>query len=227
VIAGISKSGEKAMMNRGKTQIAWIVALVALMMAVPISGWATPITIANYSFEAQTFAYGKYTTQSITDWTKGAGISGVWYPPTSYFPSGAPDGDNIAFLHSASISQLITATVHTGYTYTLGFDVGHCLGNPTYTVQLVAYDGTTDHVLAQSSGTSTYRSFEYLDFHYTADSTYNGDQLKIILTSSDQETDFDNITLSYTHNPTPSTFLLLGSGLMGLAFLRRRYLAGK
>jgi hypothetical protein len=216
------------MMNRGKTQITWIVALVALMMAVPISGWATPITIANYSFEAQTFAYGKYTTQSITDWTKAAGISGVWYPTTSYYPGGAPDGDNVALLYATSISQVLTATVHTGYNYTLGFDVGHCLYNPTYTVQLVAYDGTTDHVLAQSSGTSTYRSFEYIDFDYTADSTYNGDQLKIVLASSAQETEFDNITLSYTYpNPTPSTLLLFGSGLMGLAFLRRRRLAGK
>jgi len=208
-----------------KLQVAWLVAVAVLMLAIPVSVWAGSIPINNPSFESGG------TGSTIPGWNKDSGaVIGIYSP--SAFPS-VPDGYYVAYVTGASMSQVLTATVHHGYQYSLDFFVGGIFPDdfPSYTVQLAARDGGgVDHVLNQYSGTAPSHTFNHIFLSYTADSTYDGDLLKIIVSSPVNETNFDMFSLSYTEppppppplTPIPSTLLLLGSGLLGISLLRRR-----
>jgi len=203
--------------------------LVFLIMAIPSGAWATSVFIDNYSFETPVITTPGGWSSSLPGWTKSGGTSGVYYAGAPYFPAGAPDGHNVGLVHSGTIYQLLAETIQANHEYTLGVYVGRAIGTPAYTVQLAARDsGGVDHILTQTTSTASLHSFDYVQLSYLANTQYAGDQLKIILTSetvSGTENDFDKVTLSDVFVPTPSTALLLGSGLMGLTFLRRRHRA--
>lgn len=210
------------MKPRKKLQVSWLVALASLILTLPVSVWAGSIPIDNPSFENRVGG-------DVPGWTKDTGVVIGIYSPSA-FPS-VPDGTYVAYVTAASMSQVLTATVHDGYQYILDFYAGGIFpyNYPSYTVKLAARDGGgVDHVLDQYSGTAPSHTWEHKFIHYTADSTYDGDFLKIIVSSPGSETNFDMFSLSYTEppppllTPIPSTLMLLGSGLLGVSLLRRR-----
>jgi hypothetical protein len=215
--------------NLWKLQVLLALFLVGLSMVFPAGASATIIYPTNYSFEDPVLAINSYTS-TTPGWTKtgaGGGIDDYGWA----YPS-IPNGVNYAFLANGTLSQVLTQTVQANHKYTLDVYVGrYYTTTPTYTVKLVARDGGgVDHVLAQTPASlAAYRVFNLVELSYTAlaGDPYLGDHLKIILSSTGQENNFDDVTIKDLSVPAPPTLLLLSSGLVGLAFMRLRRKARK
>jgi hapalindole biogenesis HpiC1 cyclase-like protein/PEP-CTERM motif-containing protein len=215
---------------------------------------ATPITITNASFEAVLLADGGFTREDfsadpIPGWVvtpDGAADGGTYDPTTVQYPSGVPDGENVAFssnfpggsLSIATISQVLAATLAGNTLYTLNIDVGDRTDTNFggYLIEFLA--GSTvlasdNNSLLPSSGflTST------VTFQTGASPSELGQSLQIRMRMLNANTggpanqvNFDNVRLDgtlvdVTAVPEPVSLVLVGSGLAGLAarrFSRRR-----
>jgi|SRR5208283_5221476 len=163
-----------------------------------------------------------YSVSAIPDWTESGG--GQFQPGSSsgnfaYFNS-VPDGVTVAYSNGGTISQTVTPTVQSGVTYTLTVYIG--LRNDGY-----PFDGTADLMLGGTVCDATGTQPALGDWSlYTARCTGNsgnaGDPIVIQLNSSGAQGDFDNVMLSASTTPEPASFLLFGTGLLGIAFMARK-----
>ena len=184
---------------------------------------ASSITVSNSGFEDQKIGNGAFASP-VTGWSGTSGI-GAFNPTTGHFPDEAPEGDNIAYVGLAaapstiySLTQTTTHSVILGQTYVLQVEVGHGLTAdfPGYTVALLAGGNpvSTENALTPTAGT-----FLTSTVSWTADS-HAGDVLGIRLSSANQ-TYFDDVRLDAV--PIPSALWLLGSGLIGIVGIRRKF----
>jgi len=193
---------------------------------------AIPVYIENYSFEsnqpedggwASDPVKGPYITQ-IDGWAK-TGSTGTWQPttgPTDPYPGGVPDGINVAFSNGGTISQTLAEALTANYQYTLQVYVGNRTDTAfqDYFVELWAGELLAfENSLVPADG-------EFLSsIVYTAvtgDSNI-GNFLEIRLWSdTGAQVNFDLVTLDASPIPEPATILFLGSGIIGLAKIRRK-----
>jgi hypothetical protein len=197
----------------------WLMGILLLVAVTGAPALAWPITIANSSFEADTLDNGRWN-YSVTGWIV-TGPGGTWNPGTGLYPGGAPDGSNVAWTQNASISQTLSDTVQANYHYTLEAYVGKFSDATVhYYVELVAAESGV--VLAAATGDAAYQTFNLVKATYTATNQYAGEHLKVVIGNTElTETDFDNVTLTGSAAPLPSTLLLLSSSLLGLMGWRR------
>lgn len=192
---------------------------------------------------------GNYTLVAPPDWaltTVGGGSSGgVWNPLPSI---SGQDGNNVAWIvDNGILGQWLMATSPSGSnplaantTYMLTADVAsrNDLPGGTYQLALVAGDplgntGPSAHgkILYESdpltpSATLTQEKISYTVLASDLGGGYN--TLGIWLVANQPGTPntiilFDNVSVNATAAvPEPMTLLLLGSGLVGLAAMRRR-----
>ena len=167
-----------------------------------------------------------------------SGVVGVWYPSFPYYPSGAPDGTNVAFANNGSISQILSGSTGTAGlgSYTLSAFIGGRCDVPitNYTVQLfagsapIASDSNTlVPSLAPGAGCGKF-VLDTLTGNVTSSSLV-GQSLEIVLsatgTNNTSQATFDDVTLTFqpaATTPEPGTLTLLGSGLLGLVHRLRR-----
>lgn len=203
---------------------------------------AAPITVPNYSFEAQVLGSGAVAPGSPTDWLLSGG-GGVYYPNGGNFISSGPlaapaDGNQYAYLETATAnpgtvtltSAASLATVVAGTTYTLTAAIGHrnfdAAGGrrpDDYKIELLV-DGTPVATNTLSDAHTNIPSGTWVDLSTDFTAISSGGALTIRLThSSDDATfrqgAFDNIRLDAV--PEPTSLALLGLG--GLIVARRRH----
>jgi hypothetical protein len=195
----------------------WLLGLIGLALIAPGLAFATPISITNFSFEADKLDPGGQTNGVITGWTLTApdiGSEGVLCNNGNFFPvpPGLPDGVNFAWSNGGTISQVLADTLKPGY-YSLQVYVGHradLSAWPPYAVQLYA----GGQLLAQESSlTPAGGTFALSTVTYRAalNDPYLGQPLEIRLVTNASQTSFDKVTLNYFPNYVP-LLLLLGSG---------------
>lgn len=177
---------------------------------------AAPLTINNPGFEAFPLGVGNFSTHigmgigaqilsgdPIPGWVLN-GHGGTWHPDASGYPTGAPEGANVAFLeyesiHSSVLSQVLEDVLTADTVYTLSVKVGHRADYnlSPFSVQLLAGgvilgQGTLASIPAGQFQTVT------VTFTAPADHPQIGLRLEIRLTADNanrQQVNFDDVKL--------------------------------
>ena len=202
---------------------------LAVFVAAPLSAHAQ--IVGNGSFEAPVIGTNSYVYNPTGgSWTF-LGGSGVINNANSAFntPSAAPDGQQVAFLQYSSgmpasrITQSINLASAGTYRLTF-FDAGRnnfgcCTGNTTFDVLLgnrVLATKTT--VSGQGYGLQT------VDFAAAAGTYDLAFAFDAVQPAGDNTAFLDAVQISplATTTPEPSTWALMGAGLMGLGAAARR-----
>lgn len=221
--------------------------LTIFFLVAPAMG--TPVPVVNHSFESSTGTYyanpyGGYTVGGLTGWDySGDLMYGIWAPTAASF-SGGVDGSYVGYLNGGTLSQTLDWYVAANNTFTLTVDIGNrgdnqsYVGFPDYSVELWAGDS----LLGSAAGiVPDEYAFETVTVSYTAlDGDLNiGQALGIKIVSAGFQLNFDNVRLTndaFTQIfdgpgegdngaapvPEPSTLVLLGLGILGVAGLTRR-----
>jgi hypothetical protein len=217
------------------------------LLSVSTSAQAGAIVVVNNSFEDPVVPYfsttngvsGGTPVSSIPGWTMTTtyGNIGVFRPFLSDYT--APDGNQVGYIgggnpqtpDAGSFSQVLGVSAVAGDLYTLGVYVGaraegYTVGD--YSIELWAgghlLDSVTDPV-APAAGT-----FDLTGLTYRADAadTSYGD-LEIVLTGGTSDggkaygqVAFDDVTLSASAVPEPSTWAMILLGFAGLSYCAAR-----
>ena len=85
---------------------------------------ATPISIANFSFENIAFTDGHFSIGAATGWVN-SGNSGAWNPTIGQMKQGPTNGFQVGFSNQKGLglSQTLSATLMANIQYTLMVDV--------------------------------------------------------------------------------------------------------
>jgi hypothetical protein len=203
------------------------------------SGFATDIPVTNGSFETppaggiNTPCAGPgcfFSTANILGWTNPPSKSGQLLPSTSgpnrLFNETAPgSGPTSAYVSAnGTIEQTVGATVEEGVTYTLTLEIGHVTDS--------GFGGSAELLVANRVFTATGTiptpgNWSTFTASFTGDFANVGDSITIDLrdTGLDTQGNFDSVSLTSSSGPPipePSSMLLLGSGVLGLAQVIRR-----
>lgn len=210
-----------------------------------VAAHAGPITLNNPSFEIApplTISCGvgcQYDTPGslIPDWTYTvlSNAGGQWQPGSpanpTYFSVPPPDGTTIAYLSSGAVlSQMTSAAVQLGVTYTLNVDVGVNASVSPYgapgglgEVLLQIVGGPTIAGIGVAPPLGTFSTYTAAYIGVAADV---GKEIEVSLADPSSGTaTFDNVSLSDSAAgagaPEPASVALIGAGLGAIALYRR------
>jgi hypothetical protein len=222
----LDKTTKGGMKMKKKLFTGLVIGLLVLGMAEVVSAYL----ITNGSFEAGSFIPNTDNAMSlpvgstqIVGWTVMNGEIAWINTPNSWGIIGS-DGnfflDLVGYHDSApygEVSQIITSTV--GQRYTLSFDLGTDQSNPLFSgpISVLASAGNTSQpfVFNPTGNGSQWQTFS-LDFVATSPNT----PISIVGTGGKNYIGLDNVSVAPV--PVPSTMLLFGTGLIGLAGLGRK-----
>jgi|ERR1035438_3673780 hypothetical protein len=209
--------------------------VLATLALAAVPGFASPITVSNFSFESAVSGLVACGTNCnsgnvvIPGWTSSptgqSGIFQVTGAGTYWNDVGVQlaDGPQSAYVFTAAstgpvtLSQVV-GTATAGWTYNLSVDIGQRL-------DLSGYMGTADLLIngamhAITCPAALSGGFVTCTGSYTALASDNGQAITIQLNATQRQGNFDNVQLSAV--PEPASFLLIGSALFALSSLRRR-----
>jgi hypothetical protein len=181
----------------------------------------TTVSIVNPGFESPVLADGDYTLNftNCPGWSNVdvSTAGGVWNPglPGTAFPGyegNAPEGQNIAYVNSSGIKQVLTKMFAVETTYTLTVKVGNTDGFPWtgYKVQLLAGEtvlAEDDNTVAIATGTFGTSTVTYT--YDSGDSALLGQalQIRLLCLGEGGEADFDDVQLT-AEAPTPVPYVV-------------------
>jgi hypothetical protein len=162
-----------------------------------------------------------YNFGPIPDWTL-TGQGGSWHPSSTFYNLPLPDGSIVAFSNGGTISQTLTTSLAPDTTYMLSVDVGHRLDGYITDCSIALYAGSTLlNSFSASNGIIPIGTFADETVTYTSGATVLPGDLSIVLTSDGQQADFDNVRLTESTVPEPSSLSLV-AGALGIMFLALR-----
>lgn len=198
------------------------IAVALVSVACVSESAAAPITISNSGFEGQVLPDANYIITVPTGWTLDFGtMHGVWNPDNSWFPAGLPGESHIAWLHEAGISQTLADVYQPGLEYQLSVYVGRWIDTPPdFTIAFIA-GGDTLASLTRSASIIPRNTFSLFTLDLPALSPGDprlGLPIRIALSSTGREVDFDALSLEANPVPVPEpaawTLLLAGAALL-------------
>ena len=166
------------------------------------------ITINNASFEAQNLGNGKFTDNTLTDWTLGNASGseniGAYNPQNSSVDESTITGSNVAYIYGdgMSISQTLSENYNAGNSYEFKLDLGDPdsgsekkgSGNTGSDFTVNLYAGTT--VIGTLSGNTggIDAMQEYTLQPTVQDASLNGQALRLeIVKNGGEELEIDNV----------------------------------
>jgi hypothetical protein len=197
-----------------------LTALIVCASAVSITSvHAALLTINNPGFEAFSLGLNTFSTHigmgftnqilsgdPIPGWVLN-GHGGTWRPDTSFYPSGVPEGVNVAFLeyesiHSSVLSQVLADVLTANTVYTLSVKVGHRADYnlAPFRVQLLAGGEVLSQETLASIPAGQFQTVT-VTFTAPADHPLLGLPLEIRLTADNadrQQVNFDDVKLDAT-----------------------------
>ena len=226
-----------------------IVALVAGLLVVGSApAWATPVPIANPSFEANTTSNAAnvgfngtadYSATGALGWTtSGGNVAGWWHPSTAEYPGGGstsvpatdiPDGAQIAFVNGGSgLGRRLTTKFAQDAQYTLTFSVGYRASGialpSSYSVELLA--GSTVIASLSNAGLGTLTPGQFIADTLTYTSPIGdplaGQYLAIEMIaggSGGTQVNFDNFALDVLNTVEPIPEPCRSLAMLGVGLL--------
>ena len=200
------------------------------------SAWADGITVQNASFEQSNAlppnncgAGCSYNAGPVPNWVTTGVEAGSWEPGTSglYFNSNAvPDGNTIAYVVDASLSQDLGVGLQPNLDYTLTVDVGDRLDSflsSDYSIAL-ELNGVTMCSFTGDNADITPGTFASETCSFAAPATVPSGDLSIVLSDFSGQATFDDVTVT-TPEPTSAVLLAVGLLLLVLAggFYKRKH----
>ena len=212
-----------------RSTVLFLLLVVVTLGAIAAPAKADAVAIQNASFEitnplTSTCGPGcAFNSGPIPDWTI-TGQGGSFQPNSAILNLPLPDGTIIAYSNGGTISQTLAASLTPNTTYTLSVDVGFRLNGAVdvtnYSIALFA-GSTLLNSFSASNGIIPIGTFADETVTYTTGATVLPGDLSIVLTSDGQQADFDNVRLTASTVPEPSSLSLL-AGALGIMFLALR-----
>jgi len=181
-----------------------------LVVASPVS--ASPVDVLNASFE---FADVTGFTSTVPDfWTVNGSGTGINDIDTGVFAGAGPalDGEQVAFANNnRELSQVLTETLSAaaGTEYLLTVAVGLRSDLPTGNYDIQLFAGTTLLTNLTGSAGVLFEDVSAPVYVSTGAEAEIGQPLRIVLASTATQTQYDNVRLTSTAIPEPSSLLWL------------------
>ena len=196
---------------------------------------ATPLTVNNPNFDADVLPDGANTCSGVggfTGWTSLGGSCGTGLnnPNSSMFPGGlVPSGDNVAYLNGTVGYWQVLPELYVPGAFTFALQVGQRLDEPFggYVLELRAGStygsssllASVTNLVTPPAGTFAPTSVSHT---VNAGDLAIGQQVLVAFRGLGVQSSFDSVTVDGAVAPEPGTYALLGSALIGLAWVRRR-----